>query len=120
VTLLPALSPGFVEGFAAGTLLSAICLLLVIAGQRAGRPRRDPRQLSLQRTRLRAIGWRRAARQRTDRPPAAQENRPPSARAGAASVRMPLPRGSGRHAAPAGGNGRLAGRRRSRLLTTRD
>jgi hypothetical protein len=94
--------------------------LLVIAGQRAGRQRRDLGRLSLQRTRLMAIGWRRAARQRTDRPRPAREDCPPSTPAGADVVRMPWPRGGGRHAAPAGGNVRLAGRRRSRLLTTRD
>jgi hypothetical protein len=108
-----------VEGFAAGTLLSAVCLLLVIAAQRAGRQRVDLRRLLLRR-RLRAIRLPCTSRQRTSRTRPAQETVPPPAPAGAASVRMQLLRGGGRHAAPAGGSGRLAGRRRSRLLTTRD
>ncbi len=85
MTLLPSLGPGVAEGFAAGTLLSATCLLIVIALQRAGWPR---------------VGPPRSFRLR-------QRARPPA-------------RGGGKHAARTGGSTRLAGRRRSRLLTTRD
>jgi hypothetical protein len=120
MTLLPALSPGFVAGFAAGTLLSAVCLLFVISVQWAGRQRTHLPRLSLRRPRLAAIRWRRTARRRAGRSgPAPEEPHPSSAPAGPADVPMPLPRG-GRHAAPAGGNVRMPGRRRSRLLTTRD
>lgn len=109
MTLLPALAPGVVEGFAAGTLLSAACLLLVIALQRAGRQRPDPPVAPRRRARLRAIRWHRIAGPRSSRMWPAQLTTPHSTRAEDASFRTRLAHG-GRHAAPAGG--RLAARRR--------
>ena len=111
MTLLPALAPGVVEGFAAGTLLSAACLLLVIALQRAGRQRPDLPAAARRRARLRVIRWHRIARPRASRTWPAQLTTPQPSRAEDASFRTPLARG-GRHAAPAGGSIRLAARRR--------
>ncbi len=119
MTVLPALAPAAAAGFAAGTLLSAACLLLVLTVQRAGRQRADLPPPWRQRARLRAVRLRRTAPQRAGRTWPAQATVPPSAPTEDAHIRTPQPRGRGRHAAPAGGM-RLTGRRRSRLLSTRD
>ena len=115
MTLLPALAPGVLAGFAAGTLVSAACLLMVIAWQRAGRQRADKPETSRQPARRLAIRWRRTARQRTERagrawPESATD--PPWPPPADTDAQKPAPRNGGRHAAPAGWSMRLAGRRR--------
>jgi hypothetical protein len=119
VTLLPALGPGVAEGFAAGTLLSAACLLLVIALQRARWQRESLPRPVRQRSILRAVRWRRSAAQTEQTWSKAPVPVPPPAPAAGAPLRTPVPRSRGRHAAPPG-SARLVGRRRSRLLTTKN
>jgi len=91
---LPAVSPSVASGFAAGTLLSGLCLLLASAPRRQV-PRRGRQQNQQPRPARRQAGPQRAA---------TPGQRPQSRR------------GAGRHAAPSGAAGRLATKRVSRLV----
>jgi hypothetical protein len=62
VTLLPVLGPGVAEGFAAGMLVSAACLVIVIALQRVGRQEAGLLRSWRQPSGPRTSRWRRARR----------------------------------------------------------
>ncbi len=118
MTLLPVLGPGVAEGFAAGMLVCAACLVIVIALQRAGRQEagllRSWRELSRPGT----SRWRRAAARlagRTLRTWPVKAAVPPTDTEDARSRPPPRRRG-GKHAARLFESPGIGGRRRSRVL----
>jgi hypothetical protein len=121
VSLLPVLGPGVAEGFAAGILVCAACLLIVIALQRAGRQEAG----LLRPWRLSGPGtsrWRRAAARLAGRTGQTWQSRPavPRVHTEDATTRPPARRRGGKHAARLAGSTRIPSRRYFRLLSTRN